>query len=75
MYKFTNEDDNGVVVEMTIKGNDYTWGEILNNFQIFLAGCGYIFNTGLSMQDLVESEHAALVSETKREARDSSDSL
>jgi len=64
MFKFTHEFD-GVSVDLTVDDDSIAWPELLREFQHFLAGCGYIFSSGLDMAAVVDEAHAELIYEAR----------
>jgi len=60
MYKFHKYDDDGqVICQYDIE--DCSWPDVVEKFQEFLAGCGYIFYSGFDMAGILEAAHAEVI--------------
>jgi hypothetical protein len=64
MYKFI-KDDGVSRIEHTLWATTETWMEAVTDFQIFLKGCGFIFDEGFDMAAVLEEAHDKLLEERK----------
>ena len=64
MYKFLR-DDGTSRIEHTSWEDYPTWMEVVVDFQIFLKGCGFIFDESFDMAAVLEEAHDKLLEEGK----------
>lgn len=64
MYTFTHRQaGTDKVVEFTIPNDDVTWGELIGDFQYFLSGCSFVFDSNFNMREILEEEHEKMLEE------------
>ena len=56
MFKFIRNDMDGKV-KREFDYTDPTWFELVEEFQTFLEGCGYVFIEGFTMRDILQAAH------------------
>ncbi len=61
MYKFIHIDEDGKT-KRTVPYDDATWQELVEEFQIFLTDCSYVFADGFNMADILQEEHYKMLS-------------
>ena len=62
MYRFIHIDEDGIDIEYTIDKWDITWVDLVDHFQDFLSGCGYIFDkTEFEMSNILNEFHENLL--------------
>ena len=63
MYYFYHKDEvSGVTVEYMLEEDGYAWPQVVNHFQDFLSGVGFVFDkTKLDFQAILESEHDKVI--------------
>ena len=69
MFKFIRNGEYGKV-KREFPDEDATWFELIDEFQKFLSGCGYIFAEGFSMRDVLEEVHDEMMLEQLRKKQD-----
>jgi hypothetical protein len=60
MYKFVKDDMDGFV-EVSFEPKGETWMDIVEDFQRFLAGCGFVFIEDFDMADVLNDKHDELL--------------
>jgi hypothetical protein len=56
MYKFVKDDMDGFV-EVSFEPKGDTWMDVVEDFQRFLAGCGFVFVEDFNMADILITKH------------------
>jgi hypothetical protein len=56
MYKFVKDDMDGFV-EVSFEPKGDTWMDVVEDFQRFLAGCGFVFVEDFDMADILITKH------------------
>ena len=61
MYKFVKEDDSGFVDCVYYLDEESTWMEVVEKFQEFLRGSGFVFKHDFDMAAILEEAHRDLL--------------
>lgn len=62
MYKMFHHDAiSKLSNELICYEDESDWGAVVENFQIFLSGCGFLFHTEFNMKDILEDAHKELM--------------
>ena len=60
MYKFVKDDMDGFV-EVSFEPKGETWMDVVEDFQRFLAGCGFVFIEDFDMAETLNIKHEELL--------------
>jgi len=73
MFKFIRNGEYGKVKREYLD-EDANWFELVDEFQKFLLGCGYIFAEEFSMRDVLEDAHdEAMMEQLRKKQEDSTE--
>jgi hypothetical protein len=75
-YQFTYAGEDGRCITSSFEvreGDDETWGSVVEHFQNFLRGCGFIFDVGFDFNEVLQQKHKETLSKLCKSRCDNND--